>query len=311
MNYLRRLLDDVASEPAPLAEIDVDLALRTGMRIIRRRRFAWMAGAASTVVACLVASAVIFTPAAQHEPATPPELGRVFDGDKKYASFGSLPEPFTQSVVETETELGTHRQWGTNGSWQVELRMATAGHTIELTGLDRKFWVEPGQQIDQSLLEPADLPGYGEVFWNRARIGSRAFAVRWKYAPDAWIEVAVENSDRAREMLLDIVRGLRIGPEVVKMPIHLADPPGRPTRLCLEDWGNRWYAALDYEGNQSVIVESVSEAPGNWWNTEVDGKKARVENERVDVLEPSGARSVAISPDQDEVAMYRRLRIDR
>lgn len=311
MNYLRTLLDDAASAPAPPARVDVELAVRSGTRIVRRRRTAWAVGAASAVVACLVASALVFTPAAQKEPAVPlpaPGFSKVFEPEKKYATFGWLPGEIDQSIVETRPEW--HRQWVTNGSWQVELRMVTAGRDMELSGTDRDFAVDAAQ-VDHRWLYRTDPPDGRDVEWNAVRITARDFALRWQYAPGAWIEVAVQNADNPKDLLLDVVNGVRIGEEDVRVPFHLTSPPGRPTGLYIEELGFRWSASLQYQGDASVTVESVGATPDSMFDIEVDGKKARLENNHLVVAEPSGVHSQVHLPDGDPVELYRRLRIDR
>lgn len=311
MNYLRTLLDDAASAPAPPARVDVELAVRSGTRIVRRRRTAWAVGAASAVVACLVASALVFTPAAQKEPAVPlpaPGFSKVFEPEKKYASFGWLPGEVTQSILETTPEW--HRQWVTNGSWKVELRMVTAGRDMELSGSDRDFAVDAAQ-VDHRWLYRTDPPDGRDVEWNAVRITARDFALRWQYAPGALIEVAVQNADNPKDLLLDVVNGVRVGEEDVRVPFHLTSPPGRTTRLYIEEMGFHWRAGLEYQGEASVTIASADGAPDSTFTTEVDGKKARLENKYLAVVEPSGVRSQVHLPDGDPVELYRRLRIDR
>lgn len=311
MNYLRTLLDDAASAPEPPSRVDVDLAVRSGTRLVRRRRTAWAVGAASAVIACLVASALVFTPSAQKEPAVPlpaPGFSKVFEPEKKYASLGWLPGEVTQSIVETTPEW--HRQWMTNGSWHVELRMVTAGRDMELSGTDRDFAVDAAQ-VDHRWLYRTDPPDGRDLEWNAVRIGARDFAVRWQYAAGAWIEVAVQNADNPKGLLLDVVDGVSIGEEDVRVPFHLTSPPGRPTRLFIEELGFRWRAGLDYQGDASVIVGSDGATPDSMFDTEVDGKKARLESNHLVVVEPSGLHSQVHVPGGDPVELYRRLRIDR
>jgi len=309
MNYLRTLLDDAASAPAPPARVDVDLAVASGTRIVRRRRTVWVVGAASAVVACLVASALVFTPAAQEEPAVPlpqPTFGRTFEPGKKYATFGRLEDQFTTKVVETGPDW--HRQWATNGSWDVELRMVTAGRDIELSGNDKYFAVDPAQ-VDKRWLDRSDPPAGRDIAWNAVRVGVSEFAARWTYAPGAWIEVAVQNTDRPKEVLLQILNEVRVEQEDVGLPVHVDGPPTPPTDFLVRRTGDQWLVSFDFQEGTHVTVDSPSSIDERTWNTRVDGKKARFENRTLAVLEPSGAGVYVTRSDGNPVELYRRVRI--
>ncbi|GLZ36271.1 hypothetical protein Lesp02_84580 [Lentzea sp. NBRC 105346] len=316
MDDLRILLDEAASTPARRSAVDLDLAVRTGERMIRRRRLGWIMGAAAGVVLGVAAVAVSGLPNGLPQPAisrgtTPPETPVFFQPDEKQASFGWLPAEPAERVVQTHRDW--HRQWITNGSWQVELRMVPSGKDIELNGNDELFSVAP-EQIDRTKLERADVALGREASWNTARRGPRGAALRWKYTPTAWVEVAVGNADSPEEMARHIATTLQIGPQKVKLPIRMTQTPSAPEGFDLTESRDKWLATLWYQDSVRVLVSSVKQSMtigSGDPQTTVDGKEASRTESTLIVLEPSGAEVFVYRPGRDTIEMYRWLRIER
>jgi hypothetical protein len=241
---MREVLDEVARTPLSPSRVDVHQAVSAGRRRLRQRRMT--SAAAAAVLVCALGGAVVVTsthewfrqsatgatpstasaesgPSNSVAPVTGPSG---FEPTVGFASFGWLPEEFTQ-------RMRTTARWGmgelafapgvgpkekpTNIALSVQ-RAGEPPRAEEFPGL-------PSGSGSSPLPPPTDAP---DVNGARARWYDD-HTLYWEFAPSTWASVtyhSVNPPAGLRDTLLRVARAVQLwGNEALRFPVRVTGIP--------------------------------------------------------------------------------------
>jgi hypothetical protein len=239
---MRDLLDDLARTPQAPSRVDVHQAVSAGRRRLLRRRMI-SAAAVVAVVCALAGGAVVVTSTLTRTPrpdtaAAPPTAASGstskaaavsgpsgFEPTVRFASFGWLPDGFTQRMLATA-------RWGVGEvayapgvgpkekPTNIALSVQRAGEP------PRDEWLRGRSPASgSSQLPPAtDAPDV-----NGARARWFGDTLSWEYAPSTWASVTYNSVDPPVDLqtvLLRVAASVRLwGTEALRFPVHVTGIP--------------------------------------------------------------------------------------
>jgi hypothetical protein len=323
---VRELLENSARTPAPQTRIDVLAAVAAAERRARLRALA--PAAASMLVVCGLVGGTVFavTGLDRSPPATDPSppaastttpaastattasavsAPKRFDPLVAFASFGWLPE--TEKPPERSTSIMADRISLTaadmipdpaNGPYARVTGVFAAFASVYAAGVvpdtDGTFDQDTPEGTKTMRFGPmTEAPSVnGQPAQWVGMPGSKRVILRWRYAPDAWVELHLsEMKSDTREAAHRIASSMRIGgTERLRFPFHVTGMPSAVAPAIVEidtDERNQLRrATLSLGGQQgselpmfTITVRSKAEAEANnnsgEPNTTVDGRPAR------------------------------------